>query len=548
MYLNWCDMRISKLALAVIGGLLAAPASAQSILNEDGTFSLLPRAEIVKEELSRSSVFSDNLDTFYAERSYLPVWVNNRERREALIEAVHASDEHGLPTETYDHDALKLMGQVSTEDPHLRAQVEVAFTRAFLSYARHITSGVLVPSEVNPEILHQPKVFEPSVLLAGLLRADNPDAYFAALVPQTREYAALLEERSRLERLINTEKENTRIPARGMMRPGYVGDRITMVRERLRVLGYPAVGLSRSYDEPLTEIVRRFQEDHKLTPDAVMGPATIGALNKSSTDRLEHVLVNLERQRWMNHNRSGRHIEVNLADFTMKVLDDERVTFRSKVVVGKTGRDYRTPEFSKDMTHMVINPYWHVPKSIAGREYLPLLKQDPMALANRGLLLLNRRGQVLNTAGADFSGYTARNFPFFVKQPPGNRNALGRVKFMFPNRNNIYLHDTPAKKLFGRDRRSYSHGCVRVHKPFELAYHLLAPQAADPEGTFKYHLNRKRERQVDLDTPVPVHLLYNTAFMAEDGSIAYREDIYNRDRGVFQALLDAGVRVSDLSG
>jgi len=278
------------------------------------------------------------------------------------------------------------------------------------------------------------------------------------------------------------------------MRPGYKGARVVMVRERLSVLGYGFLGTSDIYDELLVEVVRSFQEDNKLTADAVMGPATVGAMNKSSSDRMAQVLVNLERQRWMNHNRSGRHIEVNLADFTMSVIDDERVTFTSKVVVGKTGRDFRTPEFSKDMSHLIVNPFWHVPKSIATREYLPMLKQDPMALTNRGLWLMNRRGQVLNTAGADFSGYSASNFPFFIKQPPGGRNALGRVKFMFPNK------------------------------------------------------NKKKERQVDLEIPVPVHLLYNTAFMAQDGTIAYREDIYKRDRGVFDALLDAGVVVADLAG
>ncbi len=541
-------MRISKTAIVLVGALMGAPVGAQSVLNEDGTFTLMPQAVEVQIRLAASKMFSEELDQFYSDRAYMPIWVNDAERRASLLSALRGSDRHGLPTETYRIDRLVELDRADLSDPVERARAEVAFTTMFLTYGRHITSGVVVPKEVNWEIQHTPKVFSAGELLNGLLRADNPSAYFDAILPRTEEYLALLEERDRLDRLILTEQTKERIPTRGMMRPGYQGERVVMVRQRLRDMGYFVGGDGAVYDEDLVEVVRQFQMDHKLTADAVMGPATIGALNKSSTDRLEHVLVNLERQRWMNHDRSGRHIEVNLADFTMKVIDDERVTFTSKVVVGKTGRDYRTPEFSKDMTHLVVNPYWHVPRSIAGREYLPLLKQDPMALANRGLLLMNRRGQVLNTAGADFSGYTEKNFPFLVKQPPGNRNALGRVKFMFPNKNNIYLHDTPAKKLFGRDRRAYSHGCVRVHKPFELAYHLLSPQEADPEGAFKYLLNRKRERQVDLNTAVPVHLLYNTAFMAEDGTIAYREDIYNRDRGVFQALLDAGMRVTDLSG
>ncbi len=546
--MKWCDMRISKAAIGLVGLLSASPAFAQSTIVEEVAFALSPQAEVLQSALAKSSVRSENLQQFYAERFYAPVWVGHDERRAALLKALRGSDAHGLPLEAYGVDDLELMASARADEPELRAQVELAFATAFLKYARHITSGVLVPEEVNWEIQHKPTVFEPSQLLDGLLTADNAASYFDALLPKSKSYQALMVEREMLKYKINKEHEVALIPKGRMMRPGYKGARIVMVRDRLSILGYGFLGTSDVYDELLVEVVRTFQEDNKLTPDSVLGPATVGAMNKSSSDRMAQVLVNLERHRWMNHDRSGRHIEVNLADFSMAVIDDERVTFTSKVVVGKTGRDFRTPEFSKDMTHLIVNPFWHVPKSIATREYLPMLKQDPMALTNRGLWLMNRRGQVLNTAGADFSGYSASNFPFMIKQPPGGRNALGRVKFMFPNKNNIYLHDTPAKKLFGRDRRAYSHGCVRVHKPFELAYHLLGPQEIDPKGTFKRLLGLKKERQVNLNVPVPVHILYNTAFMAEDGTIAYREDIYKRDRGVFDALLDAGVVVADLAG
>jgi len=495
-------MRISKIAICLMGGLLITPAWAQNTLHEDGSMTLLPRAETFKSVIARSNIVDETVKEFYAERQFIPVWTNNLERRTALLDALRSSHQHGLPQEKYDFEGLELISSLRFGDFEQMATAEMSFTRSFLAYGRHITSGVVVPKEVNWEIQHTPNVIEPGYLMRALVQADNPAVFFSSLAPNPPEY----------------------------------------------ILGYGDLGTSPVYDLELAAVVEIFQTDNKLTADAVMGPATIGAMNKSASDRLEHVLVNLERQRWMNHDRSGRHLEVNIVDFSMSVIDDEQVTFRSKVVIGKTGRDFRTPEFSKDMTHMVINPFWHVPKSIAQREYLPMLKQDPMALAKRGLWLMNGRGQVLNTEGADFSGFSKGNFPFLIKQPPGGRNALGRVKFMFPNRNNIYLHDTPAKKLFRRDRRAYSHGCVRVEKPFELAYHLLEPQEKDPKGAFHWILNKKRERQVNLKTPVPVHLLYNTAFMAEDGTIAYREDIYKRDRGVFEALLNAGVAVADLSG
>lgn len=524
-----------------------APASAQRILQEDGTFELTPAAKRLRDELVLASNVSEELRAFYEARAYVPIWVHSPARRVAFLAALDLASDHGLPVREYKASELRRL-QSESESFESFARLELAFSQSFIKYATHISAGVVAPSSVNREILHKPYIAPAADFLNGMADASSPMSFLTALEISTPEYRALLNEKRRLDALIDSDPVGTRISTRGMMRPGYKGDRVVQVRERLKVLGYGDLGLSRIYSDDLIEVVRKFQTDHKLRPDAVMGPATIGAMNKSASDRLEQVLVNLERRRWLNYSMQGRHISVNLPDFTMAVVDDGITSFRSDVVIGKTGKDYRTPEFSEDMTHMVVNPFWHVPRSIAGREFLPKLKRDPLSLSREGLLVMNRRGQVLNTAGADFSGYSERNFPFLIKQPPGNRNALGRVKFMFPNRNNIYLHDTPAKKLFRRDRRAYSHGCIRVQKPFALAYHLLEPQTKDPKGTFDYLLNRKRERQINLETPVPVHLVYHTVFLAEDGEIAYREDLYHRDRAIFDALLDAGLRLSGLSG
>lgn len=540
-------MRSAAFALSLFAFAATGPATAQNILNEDGTFSLAPRAEALKTEISSQGAAFADIQSFYENRAYLPLWLDRADRRSALLSALEGASDHGLPAEVYGADRLADLF-AGALDASSRAAAELAFTKSYLTYATHVHSGLLVPKEVNREILHEPRVRGTERLLTDMARTEAPAAYLDELTPKDPQYTDLMREKKRLEQVIASGSMGAKIPTRGLMRPGYVGDRVLMVRDRLNALGYGYLGESNAYDEALVEVVRQFQTDHKLTPDAVMGPATIGAMNKSATDRLEQVLVNLERHRWLNYEKGARHIWVNIADYSMAVMDNGVATFRSKVVVGKRGRHFRTPEFSKDMTHLIVNPFWHVPRSIAGREYLPMLKQDPMALSKRGLLLMNRRGQVLNTAGADFSGYTEGNFPFLIKQPPGARNALGRVKFMFPNKNNIYLHDTPAKKLFARDARAYSHGCVRVEKPFELAYHLLGPQEDDPKGVFHWLLNKRKERQVNLDTPVPVYLSYHTAFTAEDGTIAYREDIYGRDGHVLAALREAGVSVDGLSG
>ena len=255
------------------------------------------------------------------------------------------------------------------------------------------------------------------------------------------------------------------------------------------------------------------------------------------------MIVGLERRRWLNRPLGRRHILVNQADFRATVVDDGRPTLTTRVVIGIASARYRTPEFSKDMTHMVVNPTWNVPKSIATSEYLPALKRNPGALGRLGLRMYDVSGRQVDPRNYDFSQYDGSNFPFDLKQPPGPGNALGKVKFMFPNRYNIYLHDTPAKSLFAKDIRTYSHGCVRVQKPFELAYTLLAPQADDPKALFHAVLGTGRETRIDLETPVPVHLTYWTVWVTPEGRVNYRLDSYGRDRVVFRALQQEGVEV-----
>jgi murein L,D-transpeptidase YcbB/YkuD len=233
-----------------------------------------------------------------------------------------------------------------------------------------------------------------------------------------------------------------------------------------------------------------------------------------------------------------------LTDFHARIIDDGKVTFMTRSVVGKNVSDRRTPEFSDVMEHMVINPTWHVPRSIATKEYLPMLQQNPNAVSH--LRLIDSRGQTLNRSAVDFTQFSARSFPFAIKQPPSRSNALGLVKFMFPNKHNIYLHDTPAKNLFSREVRAYSHGCIRLQDPFDFAYALLAKQTDDPKGFFQSRLRTGSETQVNLEQHVPVHLIYRTAITTPKGNMQYRRDIYGRDAKIWNALADAGVVLADV--
>jgi murein L,D-transpeptidase YcbB/YkuD len=208
-------------------------------------------------------------------------------------------------------------------------------------------------------------------------------------------------------------------------------------------------------------------------------------------------------------------------------------------VIGKNVPDQRTPEFSDEMDHMVVNPTWNVPRSITTKEYLPMMKRNPNAASH--LKILDSRGRVVPRGSIDFAAYTERNFPYSMKQPPSDGNALGLVKFMFPNKYNIYLHDTPSKSLFQRDVRAFSHGCVRLGDPFDFAYALLSAQTDDPVGQFQRVLKTRTETVVKLDNPVPVHLVYFTAYPTSKGRMSYRRDVYGRDAAIFTALEKAGV-------
>jgi murein L,D-transpeptidase YcbB/YkuD len=216
------------------------------------------------------------------------------------------------------------------------------------------------------------------------------------------------------------------------------------------------------------------------------------------------------------------------------------------VVVGKA-QVTETPEFSGVVTYMVVNPTWHIPDSIAIRDYLPKLQRDPMVLKRQNIRLLTRGGTEINPKLVDFTQYTPENFPFRIKQRPNDDNALGRVKFMFPNEHSVYMHDTPHRELFARDARAFSNGCIRLEKPVELAGILLAGQVSDPAAAFDGWVAAKKERHVDLARSIPVHIVYRTVWF-DDGAVRYRADVYGRDARVFEALEAEGVTLAAAQG
>lgn len=500
-----------------------------------------------KQAVAETAARDDDIAAFYRSNGYTAIWTGpdaeHRERRSELLRALRSAASHGLAVGRYDPDGLwQMLADVRT--PRDRGKAEVEMSKVFLKYARDIQTGILIPNRIDKGIVRTIDYRDRADHLTDIATL-KPSKVFRALPPTSMEYNALLKEKVKMERLLASGGWGPKVPA-ASLKPGATGNAVIALRNRLIAMEYLKRTNTRTYDADIQAAVQQFQIDHGLNDDGVAGGATMTQINVGVEKRLQSVFVALERERWFNTDRGKRHILVNIPDFSAKIIDDGKVTFRTRSVVGATTNDRPTPEFSDMMDHMVINPSWYVPRSIATKEYLPAMQRNPNAVSH--IQVIDGSGRVVSRGAVNFGAYSARTFPFNMRQPPSRSNALGLVKFMFPNKYNIYLHDTPSKSLFARDVRAFSHGCVRLAQPFDFAYALLARQTDDPEGYFKSILNTGQETRVPLEQPVPVHLIYRTAVTNARGHTEYRADIYGRDAKIWDALSKAGVELGAVQG
>lgn len=337
-----------------------------------------------------------------------------------------------------------------------------------------------------------------------------------------------------------------RVPIGSSLRLGMRDERVEALRARLTQTGDVLSGQpaeSELFDENLEAAVRHFQARHGLDDDGIVGRLTLAELNTAVEERIRQLMVNMERWRWLPHDPGERFIMVNIAGFNMVVVERGVPIMRQRVIVG---RDYRqTPVFNCNMTYLVLNPSWEVPNSIAVRDILPEVRRDPDYLRRLGFRVLQGWGaeeRELDLDTIDCDAVPADRFPYRFRQEPGPLNALGRVKFMFPNRYAVYLHDTPARDLFRRSDRAFSSGCIRVEHPLDLADLLLEGSARWTPQALREALATEEERTVTLPRSMPVHLVYMTAWVDSRGVLQFRSDVYDRDRGVAEASLDLNSR------
>ena len=493
----------------------------------------------LKSSLGEFYKMGDPISLFYFERNYEPFWIENRKRLESLSRSLSEAGSHGLPKLRYPLGELK--EAIFEDDPTQKAKLELMATEAFLLFAQDISGGILKPNMIDANINVDPQRREASELLASLTESFDVSSFFESLFPKSNEYGYLVGELRRMRDILSNGSWGDPVPSGTTLELGMTHEHVPFLRKRLSKMGYPVSQTNlRLFDEKLDASVKKFQEYHGLNPDGVFGKRSIEAINVSPKTRLVQVLVNLERMRWNNQDRGMEYVSVNQANFYAYFKSANKKVWESRVVIGLPSN--QTAEFNDTMTHMVVNPTWHVPKSIAVDEYLPLIQSDPNFLVDNEMVLMVRgTDTIIDSSLIDMQAFTPDNFPFLIKQIPSNINALGLVKFMFPNKFSIYMHDTPMKDLFFKDERTFSHGCIRLQEPFEFAYSLLRNQVVDPENKFQEILQKEEETFINLSRNIPVYITYRTAFFDDYGQVHYRADVYGRDALVYMALADAGV-------
>lgn len=477
------------------------------------------------------------LARFYQERQMAPLWLDAdgpNARARALAGVLRDADQDGLDPE--DYDASIITGLLAASTPDQRAELELHLSLSLLEITSDLASGRLEPHHVNPELFIYPQEVDSAKVIRDAAGAQDIAAFVAGFEPAQPEYRRLKAALADYRALAAAGGWPT-VVAGPTLKPDMTDPRVAQLRDRLHVSAPSGADPAR-FDPALAEAVKQFQALHGLEQDGFVGQNTLAALNVPAPERIRQILLNLERRRWMADDPGQRYVFVNLADFEVKVVEEPHTVFDTRVVVGAPY--HRTPVFSGEMTYIELNPYWNVPPSIARNELLPKIKADPGYLAANDFTLLSDwsdSAKVLDPHSIDWRAVTPERFTYKLRQGPGAGNALGHIKFMFPNQFNIYLHDTPARGLFARDVRDFSHGCIRVQDPEALAAYVLDRQPGWSQDAINAAIATGQRQIVTLDQKLPVHIAYLTAWVDKDGSVSFRPDVYGRDAILAAALL-----------
>ncbi len=494
-----------------------------------------PYIKLAGEKVYKNSLLPD----IYQKNSFAPIWQNKHHREE--LEAILSNAYYqGLNPDDYHLEVImnfnSLANVYSKRKADDNAMVDILMTDAILTYAHHLSHGKINQQDmsINWDYSKQPTKTINHFQLINSIRANTLTKSIDSLHSKVPIYKKM---RLHFSQMDSIEKAGGRIPSIDYpgrsLRKGDSLPEVSTLKERLKADNYQIDTIDNRFDDELEAALMEFQALNGLPEDGIAGRKTYKSLNISVKERLNKIRVNLERIRWVDHAYPEEFILVNIASYKLNLIKNEQVTFHCRAIVGKEHN--QTPVFTSHISSIVFNPSWHVPYSISSKEILPKLKTDKQYLQNRNMVLMHNNAEV-NPSTVDFSQYTTSNFPYSIIQKPGPSNALGRVKFMIPNKYSIYLHDTPSKSLFNRTDRAFSHGCIRLEKPFELAELLLADKGYTQETVDKI-LKSEDSKTVALTEGMPVMIIYMTCMInLHSGDAIFYNDIYGLDKEVMSRL------------
>ncbi|MEM4657812.1 MAG: L,D-transpeptidase family protein [Candidatus Methanosuratincola sp.] len=501
---------------------------------------LYPRAISVGREHIYDSL---RVRLFYERRSYAPAWSTDRgmlPQALSLIDSLSGAESHGLRARYYHVEEirrmLRLLSNPGGDDAipllDLRAELDLLLTDGFFSYASDLMGGRMNPrifptwgGGVDRDLI---------VLLEGALSRGAVSESLENLAPQDPAYRNLREALRRYRNIASTGGWES-IPPGGKLEIGDRGRRVSSLRRRLKATGDLTAPEGEVFDHTLFEAVKVFQRRHGLATDGVVGSATLSALNVPVEERVRQMELNLERMRWFPREPGGRYILVNIPGFELSAFEGGRRVISMRAITGRPSRP--TPLLAELMTYLVLSPYWNVPPGIAAKDILPAVRKDPGYLRKNGFRVFRVTKEGISEVDPDtidWSQASARDFLF--RQEPGAKNAMGRVKFMFPNVYDVYIHDTPHRELFEKPVRAFSSGCIRIENPIDLAEFVLRDSHGWTRERILEEIDRNIEEVVYLPEPIPVYLVYYTAWVGEGGEVEFRDDVYGLDSLLDEAL------------
>lgn len=488
------------------------------------------------------------LSRFYESRNFMPAWIGTTgisPQAEDLIRAIREADREGLRRDNYHFAKISRLAELIRDSenlinaPDIYVEFDLLMTDAFFTYASHLSSGHVDSETIRVKWGSNGQGPNLVRILQEALDSDSVRPVLKRLSPTRRGYSMLRYELMHY-RFIARHGGWKPIPEGPMMRKGDWGRRVELLRnhllltEDLRIGSYEDIDV---FDEDLESAVIKYQRRHGLKMDGVVGPETLAWLNIPVDELVKKIRLNMERWRWLSRDRGEIYIVVNIADFKLDVINNDESELSMRVIVGSNYR--MTPVFSSNITHIVVNPYWYVPPVIAAKDVLPAVKKNPDYLAVRNMRIYkdwSAKDPEIDPATIDWSTVDAENFEYKFRQDPGPLNPLGNIKFFLPNKYFVFLHDTPERRLFKMSKRVFSSGCIRLEKPFELAAYFYKDTAMEQWEDIASAYESGERKVSHLPEPVPIYLLYWTAWVDDAMELNFRDDIYNRDSILNDAL------------